>query len=186
MQYYQTVRNYLVSGPHGIDDPKAALPAGAVVTDEIPTEPGEGEAVIHAGHGRWALASPETPPGPAEPVPPRKPIFTHYQFATDVLTADQNDAWLALVETARAAVADGTASPSQRAQHRAYTHFNLAGAVDMNAAETQAGIMAMYIWGVFGPVHDTGSGEPPTPEEQRAIDEADRVAAGLRPDEPAA
>ena len=171
MQYFLTdTRGVLIDGPHQIVDPRKPLPARAVVTENAPQEPDEGEVIVHAGGGRWVSAPEPTP------LAARLPIVTHYQFATEYLTVDQNDAWLALVEAARDAVADGTASADQKAQLRAYRHFEMAGAVDFNTDATQAACMALYVWGALGPVWDQVS--EITSAEQAAIDHAARLSKG--------
>ena len=117
-------------------------------------------------------------PAPTLPDPSPLPIVTHYQFATEYLTVDQNDAWLALVEAARDAVAAGTASADQKAQLRAYRHFEMAGAVDFNTPASQSAFMALYVWGALGPVWDQVS--EITSAEQAAIDHAARLSQGRK------
>lgn len=77
------------------------------------------------------------------------PVATHYEFATEYLTAAENDAWLELVERARAAVAAGTATQTQKDQLRAFKHFELAGGVNFETVETQIAFLAMHQWGVL-------------------------------------
>lgn len=102
--------------------------------------------------------------------------MSQYQFR-QLLTDAQADAWLELVEQARASVAAGTATQTEKDRLRAWTDFHLPPGVEIDAPETQGGIFALWAWGVFGPVW-SGEGEP-SPEEQAAMDEMNRVAAGL-------
>lgn len=172
MQYYQLdTMGVLVSGPHTITDLRKPLPDRAVVTDLTPPTPDDGEVAIWHGSG-WTTG----PRATRTAAPARLPIVTHYQFATEYLTVDQNDAWLALVEAARDAIAAGTATADQKAQLRAYRHFQMAGAVDFNTDATQAACMALYIWGALGPVWDQVS--EITEAEQAAIDHAARLSRG--------
>lgn len=103
------------------------------------------------------------------------------QFAfRKLLTDAEADAWIELVEQARAAVAAGTADATQKAQLRAWRDFHLPPGIELDAAETQGGIFALYAWGVFGLVWD--GADPITPDEQAALDRMNRVAAGLPPE----
>lgn len=89
----------------------------------------------------------------------------------------QADRWYRLVEIARKAVADDTATQTQRDQWRAWNDFNLPPGVEIDAPETQGGIFALWAWGVLGDVWN-GEGTP-TATEQAALDDMNLMAAGL-------
>lgn len=101
-------------------------------------------------------------------------------FATDLLTPAENDAWIALVDAAeQTPVADRT--ETQKAILRAWRHFTLHEYIERDNVFTQAACMALYVWGVLGPVYDDQSGQPPTGAELTAINRADRIGKFLAP-----
>ncbi len=138
--------------------------------------------------GQWIAAAPKPDaPRVGDPVDPDTPVLDYGpdrlhrgSYATELLTADQNDAWIALVDDAeQTPPADRT--DTQKAVLRAWRHFTLHEYIKRENVHTKAGAMALYIWGVLGPVYDEQSGIPPTPEEQAAIDAADRLSRFLPP-----
>jgi hypothetical protein len=89
--------------------------------------------------------------------------LSQYQFRL-LLTDDEADTWMEMVEQARGAVAGGTATETQRQQLRSWRDFHLPPGIELSDPATQAGIYALHIWGVLTQAR------------------ADRVAAGLPPE----
>ena len=178
--------------PNGVLDASAApfdvLPTdqrdltGYRVTDVEPPLPGEGEHVRWVGDitgsgNPWIVEPIPLPVVPDEPAPFRYVDIDNGDFATKLMTADQNDVWIALVDTAeQTPVADRT--ETQRQIIRAWRHFNLHGRIHMPDPLTQISILALYGWGVLGPVKTSGPDVDATPEEQAAIDHAARMGRG--------
>jgi len=88
--------------------------------------------------------------------------MSRYRFR-QLLTDDEADAWLAIVEAARNAIAAKSATNAQKTQFRAWRDFNLAAGVDLDADETKAAIYALHLWGVLTKerADRVASGKPP-------------------------
>ncbi|WP_420433013.1 hypothetical protein [Hyphobacterium sp.] len=118
---------------------------------------------------------------PVRPEPKRqKPKgVSQLDFSRKFLRREQAKRWMATVLRARRAVEADTATAVQEEIALAYEHFTQTDGIDFNSPDVQAAIYVMYIEGAFGPVYDPATGVPPTTDEQFAIDEAARMAAGI-------
>lgn len=83
------------------------------------------------------------------PPPVIGPVRLHrYSFAAELLTAAENDDWIALVDGAEQ-TAPASRTDQQKSVLRAWRHFMLAEFIERDAAETQAAIYGLHLWGVL-------------------------------------
>lgn len=137
-----------------------------------PLEPGDEYRETRNGvlvaAGQWA---PRIDVGPAS--------LHRSEFAMHLLTAVENDIWIALVDEAEQ-TAPASRTDAQKAILRAWRHFTLAEYIHRTAPETQGGVYLLYLSGVFGLPFD-GDGTP-TEDQIAAIARHGRVAAFLLPE----
>jgi len=141
MNYYiLDARRVIVSGPHPVTP---VMPANAYATDVEPPTPGEGQVVKQVGSG-WALVDVADLP-PLEKIHPDR--IHRLDYATKLLTAAENDAWINAVDAAeQTPVADRT--EADKALLRSWRHFSLAEFISISDPRTQGAAFGLAVFGI--------------------------------------
>jgi len=134
----------LRSGPHVRANEKDPVPIGAVFTDITPPDPGAGEIVLADGEGGWEIVA--GAPSTGERIHPDR--IHRGSYATLLLTPQENDDWIALVDAARQTpVADRT--EAQRNIIRQWTHFELHEYLTLSDPRVQGAAYGLRLYDVL-------------------------------------